>query len=381
MSTRRIRNSWWVDFRTNQTRYRVRSPENSQAGAKAYEAVLRRKLTNGEPLRSPSAPTFADFSSEWFETYVRTNNKPSSQKSRRRILDRHLVPFFGALRLPNIDTTKIERFKAEKVAAGLSPKSVNLQLGVLSKCLHDAVEWGKLTASPKMRWLRQPRARFDFLSREEGRRLVTGMDAYPWRSMVVLSLHTGMRLGELFGLQWDDIDFVAHHLVVRRAIIEGVVGTTKNNRERQIPLSGIAIEVLRGMPHDHKLVFCQSNGEPFTYGMAECAIDRGWQRAGLRQFGWHVLRHTFASWLVADGVPLPVVQGLLGHSTIEMTMRYSHLAPSAFRSAIRVLEENCMTSETNAPEYSWAPGGQRTVPVGRELISDVPITTPIFSLN
>ena len=132
MSTRRIRNSWWVDFRVNHTRYRVRSPENSQAGAKAYEAVLRRKLTDGQPLRAapvPLSPTFAEFSAEWFDTYVRTNNKPSSQKSRRRILDRHLVPFFGPLHLPNIDTTKIERYKAEKVATGLSPKSVNLQIG------------------------------------------------------------------------------------------------------------------------------------------------------------------------------------------------------------------------------------------------------------
>jgi integrase len=381
MSTRRIRNSWWVDFRVNYTRYRVRSPENSQAGAKAYEAVLRRRLTNGETLRPapiPSAPTFAQFSNEWFETYVVTNNKPSSQKSRRRILDRHLVPFFGALHLPNIDTTKIERYKADKVAAGLSPKSVNLQLGVLSKCLRDAVEWGQLTAAPRIRWLRQPRARFDFLSQEEAGRLLAGMDEQPWRHMVALALHTGMRLGELFGLQWDDIDFVAHHLVVRRAIVEGVVGTTKNNRERQIPLSGLAIAALRARPREHRLVFCQKSGEPFTYGMAECAIDRGWQRAGLRSFGWHVLRHTFASWLVADGVPLPVVQGLLGHSTIEMTMRYSHLAPSAFRSAIRVLEERRTTS---APEYSWAAGGQQAMPETLEISVDLPLATPISSLN
>jgi integrase len=323
-------------------------------------------------------PTFAEFSSEWFETYVRTNNKPSSQRSRSRILDRHLVPFFGAQRLPNIDTTKIERYKAEKVATGLSPKSVNLQLGVLSKCLHDAVEWGKLTAAPRIRWLRQPRVRFDFLSREEGNRLVAGMDEHPWRNMAILALHTGMRLGELFGLQWDDIDFIAHHLVVRRAIVEGIVGTTKNNRERQIPLSGIAIEALRRMPHDHRLVFCRNDGEPFNYGIAETAIDRGWQRAGLRSIGWHVLRHTFASWLVADGVPLPVVQGLLGHSTIEMTMRYSHLAPSAFRSAIRVLEGKCSTS---APEYSWATGGQQPHPATLELPADVSAAAPISSLS
>jgi integrase len=368
-----------VDFRVNHTRYRRRSPENSQAGAKAYEAVLRHKLATGEPLKpSAASSTFQRFSNEWFETYVRANNKPSSQVSRRRILDKHLQPFFGDLALPDVDVAKIERYKMLKVSEGLSAKSINLQLGTLSKCLHDAATWGALTAAPRVKWLRQPHSRFDFLSHEEADQLIAAMPEGRWRSMTVLALNTGLRLGEMFGLQWDDIDISARQLVVRRSIVNGIVGVPKNYRERQLPLSTAAMTALLCTPRDHRLIFHRNDGDPLTYGMAEHAIDRAWMRAGLRSVGWHVLRHTFASWLVADGVPLPVVQGLLGHANIEMTMRYSHLAPSAFRGAIDVLERRCQPSPV---EYSWAPGGQRP-PLAAAVTTEIGVpAVATFPLN
>ncbi|MBN2561754.1 MAG: site-specific integrase [Phycisphaerae bacterium] len=360
MSIRKIRNSWWVDFRANGTRHRIRSIENSQAGAKAYEAVLRSRLNKGEPLvpapPKPPAPTFAEFSEEWFRTYVVTNNKPSSQVSRRRILRKHLLPFFGTTRIDAIDNGMIERFKTSKLGEGLAAKTVNVQLGVVSKCLRDAEDWGVLSAPPRIRWLRQPRPRFTFLTRDEADRLVDAMEPGRWQTMAVLAIHTGMRLGELLGLEWNDIDLGARQLVVRRSIVNGIVGTTKNYRERQLPLSVGAMTALLSYRRDHRLVFHRDDGTPLTYGTAGHAISQGWKRAGLRSIGWHALRHTFASWLVADGVPLPVVQALLGHSTIEMTMRYSHLAPSALRSAIQVLDEP-LGGGTGG--YRWAPGGQR----------------------
>jgi integrase len=138
-------------------------------------------------------------------------------------------------------------------------------------------------------------------------------------------------------------------------VVDGIVGTTKNYRERQIPLAVAAMTALYSTPRKHRFVFNRDGRGPLTVGMAEYAIDQGWKRAGLRSIGWHVLRHTFASWLGADGVPLPIVQALLGHSTVEMTMRYAHLGPSAFRSAINVLDQE---GGSDTPQYSWAPGGQ-----------------------
>jgi integrase len=371
MSTRRINNWWWVDFRVNHSRYRVRSPENSQAGAKSYEAVLRQRLAAGESLKPAPPPrpqtTFAEFSSQWFETYVRTNNKPSTQDARQQVLRKHLVPAFGNLSLSAIDVAMVERYKREKLAKGLSAKSINHHLGALSRCLHDAVEWGLLVAVPKLKMLREPPSQFDFLSHEEANLLIAAMTIGPWRTMVVLALNTGLRIGELFGLQWKDVDLAARQLVVRRSIVRGIVGSTKNNRERQIPLSAAAAVALAAMPRDNQLVFHDKNGNPLIYVTARYHIAQACTRAGLRYVHWHVLRHTFASWLVADSVPLPVVQGLLGHSNIEMTMRYSHMAPSSFRSAIDVLERR---SSPEAVQYSWAIGGQ-LVPSAPKIPSEL----------
>jgi len=343
----------------NFTRYRLRSPENTQPGAKSYEAVLRRRLAAGEPLKppppTPPSPTFAEFSSQWFETYVRTNNKPSSQRSRSHVLRNHLVPFFGRTRLEAITTARVEEYKARKIRDGLSPKTVNDHLGILGKSLHDAREWGVPAAAPTLRWLRAPKPAFCFLGRDEAQRLLVAMRSTRWRTMVTVALHTGLRLGELFGLRWQDIDVDRANIAVRQSIVEGVTGSPKNYRERHIPLNHIVLNALAAMPRTHDLVFHRGDGRPLTCSTAENALRRACNRASLRPIGWHALRHTYASWLASGGIPVPAIQALLGHSTIEMTMRYAHLAPSSLRQAADVLEQF-----TSAPGPSpWAPGGQR----------------------
>jgi integrase len=369
----------------NHTRYRVRSPENNQAGAKAYEATLRHKLAIGEPLKpttpKPAVRTFAEFSQEWFETYVKTNNKPTTQALRRNALATHLVPTFGDLALADIDVARVEHYKRTKLAEGLAPSTINLYIGVLAKCLRDAVEWGVLTVVPKVRFLRHPRPTFDFLNHEEADHLVATMKAGALRTMTILALNTGMRIGEICGLSWDDIDLETRQLVVRRTATLGIVGSPKNNRERQIPLSAAAVETLASIPKGHRsrrFVFQRKTGELYPYATARWQLSQACRRAGMREIGWHVLRHTFASWLVADGVPLLVVQTLLGHASIEMTMRYSHLAPSSFRSAIDVLERR---TEPTPVGYSWATGGQRALHGAQSPTNQLPSTTPNTSLN
>jgi integrase len=360
MSTRRIRNWWWVDFRANHTRYRVRSPENSQAAAKAYEAVLRRRLAAGEPLKPapppPTSPTFAEFSAEWFETHVRTNCKPSSQRSRAHVLKNHLVPFFGTSRLTDITTGRAEQYKTAKVREKLSPKTINEHLGILGKCLRDARDWDKPAAHPKLKPLRLQKPSFDCLKEEEAKRLLAAMTSTRWRAMATLALHTGLRRGELFGLRWQDVELENANLVVRQSIVEGIAGPPKNYRERSVPLDQAALDALALMPRTHELVFHRGNGRPLTCSTAQGALHRACLRASLRSIGWHAFRHTFASWLATAGVPVPSIQALLGHSTITMTMRYTHIASSALRDAVSVLDPR----RPNVSPNFWATRGQRT---------------------
>jgi integrase len=361
MSTRRIRNWWWVDFRANHTRYRVRSPENSQAAAKAYEAVLRRRLAAGEPLNPapppPPSPTFTEFSAQWFDTYVRTNNKPSVQESEARTLRIHLVPFFGRKRIDAIEVIDIEHYKAEKLAAGLKAKTINNHLGILAKCLATAVEWKRSRILVRTKRLRTPPPPFKFLSPDESRRLLAAWKSSEWQTVAQIALHTGLRLGELFGLRWQDIDFENRQLTVRQSIVNGVVGVPKNYRERTIPLTADAIVALVALPRRGELAFTRGNGNALSRGMAQNAIKHACRRAGIQQVGWHTLRHTFASHLAAAGTPITSIQVLLGHANITMTMRYTHTSPSALRDAVANLESRRPIQPS--PD-SWATGGQHS---------------------
>lgn len=243
MSARKIRNSWWVDFRGEGIRYRRRSPENSQAGAKAYELLLRQRIARGEPLngheedQGPPLPTFKEFSEKWYNTYVLTNNKPSGQDSKRASLRAHLVPFFGGMKLPEITSLHIEQFKAAKLESGLLPQTVNNHLTILGKCLRCAEEWGELQHVPKMKSLKVPPQRFDFFSRDESERLLSAIEGPMWYALVLLALRTGLRVSELLGLEWCDIDFDRQLLSLRRSIVRGIVSSPKNNRERHVPLT------------------------------------------------------------------------------------------------------------------------------------------------
>jgi site-specific recombinase XerD len=126
--------------------------------------------------------------------------------------------------------------------------------------------------------------------------------------------------------------------MVRRAASRGVVGTPKNGRTREVELSDQAVAALREHPRRGPLVFCDAEAKMLTKGATKWPLWTACRAAGLRQIGYHVLRHTFASHLVMRGVPIRTVQELLGHSTIEMTMRYSHLSPDARRNAVKVLD-------------------------------------------
>ena len=341
MSIRLFRKTWWVDFRHEGQRIRKRSPENSRAGAAHYEAVLRQRLARGEQLtqhQPAPPPRFEAFSRRWYDTYVTTNNKPSEQQSKRLILQNHLVPFFGQLRLDTITALKIEEFKAIKISDRLAPKSVNNFLAVLGKCLRCAEEWSEIERVPRIKRLRVPPQTFDFLTVEEANQLIRAAPDARWRAMITVGLRTGLRLGELLALDWTDVNLDTGILTVRRSAFGKQMVAPKSNRIRHVPLAPEAQRALQATWQLSGLVFSPGRLSPMWRETAHRLIVRTCKTAGIRQIGWHVLRHTFASHLVTAGVSMKAVQELLGHSDIRMTMRYAHLAPSVLHDAVRLLE-------------------------------------------
>ncbi len=138
----------------------------------------------------------------------------------------------------------------------------------------------------------------------------------------------------------DDVDLVAGWLVVRRSAWKQHLGIPKNGKTRQAPLSSQTVRVLKSHRHLRgDFVFCRDDEAMLTKEQCKWPLWRNCKRAGLRRIGWHPLRHTFASHLVMRGVPLKAVQELRGHSTIEMTMRYSHLSPDVRSDAVALLDD------------------------------------------
>jgi integrase len=278
---------------------------------------------------------FGEFGIEFLKTYATANNKLSEVETKERILRVHLIPAFGDLLLAEIGPEAIERYKADKLRENLNPKTVNNHLTVLRRALGVAREWGFLQQVPRVKQLRVARPEFRFLSFADADRLVDAAEAGQWRTMILLALRTGLRISELCALRWEDVDLPNGRLMVRRAVVSGKVGTPKSNRPREIPLCREALDALRGLNHRRGLlVFCKDDGGMLTRAGSKWPIYSACRRAGLKRLSWHVLRHSFASHLVMRGAPLKAVQELMGHSTIEMTMRYSHLSPEVRRDAV-----------------------------------------------
>lgn len=344
MSARFMKGSWWVDFRFERERYRLKSPVSTKRGAEEYERQARQQLLDGtfrkevENDNTPEELTFTKFAIEFVTSYAKANNKPSEVESKEMILKRHLEPAFGELKLSEVTSRKIEAYKAAKLEVPLKAKTINNHLTVLHKMLDLATEWKLLAELPTIIWLKVPEAEFDFLDfAEAGRLKVTG--AGEWKVMIIVAMKTGLRLGELLALRWDDVDLVAGKLTVRRSVARGKIGTPKNGKTRDVDLSPETIAVLKAHRHLRgELVFCDLDGKLLTKGACKWPLWTACKKAGLRRIGWHVLRHTFASHLVMRGQPLKVVQELLGHATIEMTMRYSHLSPAMKREAVALLD-------------------------------------------
>lgn len=351
MGVRRKSGKWWVDFSFNETRYRKPSPENSRSGAQAYELVLKRRLARGEPIdgKKEDKTTYKEFAANWFQVYVKNNNKHSEILSKEKILRVHLIPYFGQSKLTAITNIDIEKYKAKKIESGLNPKTINNQLAVLRRSFNIALEWGVVKSCPVIKKLKTPPQEFDFLSVEESRLLVNTAKGI-WHDMIKIALETGLRFGEIKALTWSDVDFRRRELTIRQAFAEGVLGSTKSNRIRRIPMTDSVHETLNGLKKSSGYAFADRSGKPMEQSTSIRRLQRICKQAGIRKIGWHVLRHTFASHLAQSGANLVAVQNLLGHSDIRTTMRYAHINGTVLREAINILNNNRETE--NPCHYS-----------------------------
>ena len=316
-------------------------PNTKSAAKEAEQRKVRMVLMGWDPRpQEPSrTETVAAFQSVFLEA-ADAANKYSTTKAKRQVLRDHIVPALGHLDLADVTYAVVEDFKHSLLQPpkNLAPKTANNVLTTLRRMLNIAVKRGVIAAAPPVEWLKVDQDDFDFLTFDEAAALEDAADEL-FRPMIVMALRTGMRQGELLGLRWSDVDLKAGRIVVRHAFVHGRSTSPKSRKPREIPIADDLRIVLP--THRRELgayVFCDAKGKHLTPGACKWPLYHACEAAGLRRIGWHVLRHTFASHLVMRGVPIKYVQELMGHSTIQMTMRYAHLSPETKRDAILVLD-------------------------------------------
>jgi integrase len=183
----------------------------------------------------------------------------------------------------------------------------------------------------KVKLLQENNKRLRYLSREQCQALINACDAHA-RPIVVMALNTGMRKGEILKLKWENVDLQNNFILLNQ-------DQTKNAERKEIPINSTLRESLKSVTRrlDIPYVFYNPKTEKPYKNMVK-SFDSALRRAGIKDFVFHDLRHTFASRLVIAGVDLATVRELLGHKTLTMTLRYSHLAPSHKVKAVDLLD-------------------------------------------
>lgn len=263
-------------------------------------------------------------------------SRPGGVSGTQAYVSGKLMYRLGGKELERIDQNMIDEYVKIEHASS-KPGTIRREMVVMQAIINNAARRGWCKAwKVEKPMVHDERERV--LSDEEYERLKK-VAPHDLLDLIVFILNTGARLGEAIGLRWQDV------LLDEKGKPMAVVFRTRKARggktkKRTVPLNAVASEVVDSMIGRHKeFALVRADDEPWR---DRCQVHReltkACARAGITDLRMHDLRHTFASKLVAKGVPLRVVAGLLGHSTMQMVMRYSHLEPAHYESALARLD-------------------------------------------
>ena len=322
------------------TRRRSLGPVSTMGVEEARRACHARRAA-GEPERTvpakPPAPPFRDFvEGEWREAHY-GRCKPSTQRTMSHQLERRILPAFGSTPLDRIAPAQVGRWFDDY--SRTAPGGANRALDILHQIFNFAVDRGHIDANPArdVRRNRRP-ALTRFLSREEIARLHRVLDARTGKGdrqqadIVRLLLLTGCRLGEIVKLQWSEVQG------------DMLVLADSKTGPRKVPLNSQARAILERQPRGESAFVFPSPLDPSRPRGTHLRLwGRVRSEAGIEDVRLHDLRHTHASHAVMNGVPVPVVSRLLGHSNTRMTLRYAHLGDREIEEAAERVGQSIAT--------------------------------------
>jgi integrase len=362
--------SWGYYFKANGEQFTKGGFDTRDEARKALDKALRRDTAPlpGAPPSATDQRTVGVYFNYWLDNHAALRCEPATMENYRG-LAKYVVKHLGKVHLCELKAGPIQEFvnllqlhggvKSEQYPEGrpLSAKRVHAAASLLYSMLSDAVRLGHLTVNPmadrRVKLPKRPRRRPAVIDPEMVGKLFAvarGTRAYPF---IVLAASTGCRRGELCALTWSDVDLDKATVTISKSLEQTRnaplrVKSTKSGEPRPIGLEDFDVETLRDHRaeqdndravfgtgyQDNDLVFCQPDGRFWSPNNIGLRVAELMKKAGLEGFSLHSLRHSQASTLLSEGVPIPVVSQRLGHANPNITLAvYSHALPADVKAA------------------------------------------------
>jgi integrase len=281
---------------------------------------LKAEIWKVDKLKEKPTKDWNDAVIRWCEE---SQHKKSlfSDQSKFRYLDKYL----SSVLLKDITRDMVEQLAQMKEKAGASPATVNRMLTLIRAILRKAErEWEWLDKAPMVRMRKEDNKRIRWISPEKVECLKKELPAHIADAME-FTLHTGFRESNTAGLEWSEVDFNRCHAFIP-------AHKSKSGKAIAVPLNSKVIEIIRKQIGKHLRFVFTYKGRPIKRFNTK-AWKKALKKAGIKDFRWHDLRHTWASWHVQNGTSLQELQLLGGWSSFEMVLRYAHLSSDHLKDA------------------------------------------------
>ncbi|MFU7598118.1 tyrosine-type recombinase/integrase [Legionella pneumophila] len=315
------RNStWWVSFTHQGKRIQRSTGTSDKVSAQEYHDRFKAELWSVTKLENKPVYSWRDAVYRW----LRENGSKRSIET-DKVHFRWLDPYLSGYQLHEINHEILEDVALKKESEDVTLTTVNRVMEVVRALLTKAhKEWEWIDKVPPIRMRQIENNRIRWLTIDEANRLLKELPQH-LRDMAAFTLATGLRASNVTGLEWQNVDMVRCHAWIH-------ADQAKTNKAIPVPLNDNAIEILQSRYGEHpKFVFTYKDNK-----IGKCNT-RAWsnalKRAGIENFRWHDLRHTWASWHVQNGTSLQELQQLGGWSSFDMVLRYAHLSGDLLRSA------------------------------------------------
>ena len=349
---------YWMCYQDNSGEVQRKSTGKTTQKEAEYVLVCRRKEIEegGLPNVNKGKCKFAELAKE-YDTWAKQQRGYRTKK----FIMRQLVEEFGNLNVMDLNTMIVERYQTKHLSTR-KPATTNRMMACLKHMLTKAVDWDMASEETlkqvrKVKFLKENNKRLRFLDVDECKRLISCCPKH-LKPIVITALNTGMRRGEILSLKWEQVDLRHGYISLR---------DTKSGEGREIPINKTLDGLFNEMPHSIESIYIFTDKDGNPYKGVKRSFNTALRNAEIYGATFHTLRHTFASQLVMASVDLASVQELLGHKSLNMTLRYAHLAPEHKTKAVKKLDE--VLRNTEEKDFSSHFGSHFTQDSNSDLVN------------